>query len=103
MDIPRRSPSDDLQPGRPPRRGRVTEPHRSVLGSARARTGHRRHRGILALLAALACLAGLAMAELKTSPSGPVVPRPQATSPPGTVTPRAGTAAPRQERLAAVS
>ena len=56
-----------------------------------------RRRGILALLAALACLAGLAMAELKTSPSGP------ATSPPGTVTPGAGTAAPRQERLAAVS
>jgi hypothetical protein len=57
---------------------------------AQARTGHRRHRGILALLAALACLAGLAMAVLKTSPSGP------ATSPPGTVTPGAGTAAPRQ-------
>ena len=55
------------------------------------------------LLAALACLAGLAIAELKTLPSGPVAPRPQATSPPGTVTPRAGTAAPRQERLAAVS
>ena len=55
------------------------------------------------LLAALACLAGLAIAELKTLSSGPVAPRPQATSPPGTVTPRAGTAAPRQERLAAVS
>jgi D-alanyl-D-alanine carboxypeptidase (penicillin-binding protein 5/6) len=64
---------------------------------ARARTGFRRHRGILALLTALACLAGLAMAVLKTSPSGPV------TSPSGTVTPGAGTAAPRQERLAAVS
>ncbi len=37
------------------------------------------------------------MAELKTSPSSP------ATSPPGTVTPEAGTAAPSQERLAAVS
>jgi D-alanyl-D-alanine carboxypeptidase (penicillin-binding protein 5/6) len=37
------------------------------------------------------------MAELKTRPSGP------ATSPPGTVTPGAGTAAPRQEQLAAVS
>ena len=65
--------------------------------SQTARTGHRRHRGILALLAALACLAGLAIAELKTSPSGP------ATSTTGTVTPGAGTAAPRQERLAAVS
>ncbi len=76
---------------------------RSARGPAQARTGYRRHRGILALLAALACLAGLAIAELKTLPSGPVAPRPQATSPPGTVTPRAGTAAPRQERLAAVS
>jgi hypothetical protein len=38
---------------------------------AQARTGYRRHRGILALLAALACLAGFAMVELKTSPSGP--------------------------------
>jgi D-alanyl-D-alanine carboxypeptidase (penicillin-binding protein 5/6) len=68
-----------------------------------ARTGHRRHRGILALLAALACLAGLAVAELKTSPSGPAAPLPQATSPTGTVTPRAGAAAPRPERLGAVS
>ena len=76
---------------------------RSARGPNQARTGYRRHRGILALLAALACLAGLAIAELKTLPSGPVAPRPQATSPPGTVTPRAGTAAPRQERLAAVS
>ena len=49
------------------------------------------------MLAALACLAGFAMAELRTSPSGP------ATSPPGTVTPGAGTAAPRQERPGAVS
>ena len=71
---------------------------------AQARTGHRRHRGILALLAALACLAAFATAELKSSPSG------LATSPPGrvtpgarTVTPGAGTDAPRQERLAAVS
>jgi D-alanyl-D-alanine carboxypeptidase (penicillin-binding protein 5/6) len=64
---------------------------------ARARTGFRRHRGILALLAALACLAGLATAVLKTSPSAPV------TSPSRTVTPGAGTAAPRQERPAAVS
>src|SRR6266702_1212433 len=75
----------------------------SQTAPARARTGYRRRWGILALMAALACLAGLAMAELKTLPSGPVAPRPQATSPPGTVTPRAGTAAPRQERLAAVS
>jgi serine-type D-Ala-D-Ala carboxypeptidase (penicillin-binding protein 5/6) len=43
------------------------------------------------------------MAELKTPPSGPVAPLPQATSPTGTTAPRAGTAAPRQERLAAVS
>jgi D-alanyl-D-alanine carboxypeptidase (penicillin-binding protein 5/6) len=43
------------------------------------------------------------MAELKTSPSGPVAPRPPTTSPTGTVTPRTGTAAPRRERLAAVS
>ncbi|HEX6453031.1 MAG TPA: hypothetical protein VF060_26675 [Trebonia sp.] len=49
------------------------------------------------MLAALACLAGLAIAELKTSPSGP------ATSPPGAVTSKSGAAAPRQERLAAVS
>jgi D-alanyl-D-alanine carboxypeptidase (penicillin-binding protein 5/6) len=49
------------------------------------------------VLAALACLAGFAMAELKTSPSGP------ATSRTGTVTPGAETAGPRQERLAAVS
>jgi D-alanyl-D-alanine carboxypeptidase (penicillin-binding protein 5/6) len=57
----------------------------------------------MALLAALACLAGLALAELKIRPSGPVAPLPQATSPTRTVTPRAGTAAPRRERLAAVS
>src|SRR6266496_6268779 len=68
----------------------------SQAAPAQARTGYRRRRGILALLAALACLAGLAMAELKTSPSGP------ATSPTGTATPRAGAAAPRRERLAAV-
>ncbi len=69
----------------------------SQTAPAQARTGHRRHRGILALLAALACLAGLAMAMLKTSPSAP------ATSPSGTVTPRAGTATPSQEQLGAVS
>src|SRR5580704_1296899 len=62
--------------------------------TASART---RRTGILALLAALAYLAGFAVAGLKTSPSG------AATSPPGTVMPGAGTAAPRQERLAAVS
>lgn len=70
---------------------------RSARGPSRARTGYRRHRGILALLAALACLAGFAIAELKTSPSGP------AASPSGTVTPGAGTAPSPQERLAAVS
>jgi D-alanyl-D-alanine carboxypeptidase (penicillin-binding protein 5/6) len=62
--------------------------------TASART---RRRGILALLAALACLAGYGMAELNKSPSGAPM------SPPGTVTPGVGTAAPRQERLAAVS
>jgi serine-type D-Ala-D-Ala carboxypeptidase (penicillin-binding protein 5/6) len=62
-----------------------------------ASTRNRRHRGILALLAALACLAAFAVAELKTSPSGPAAP------PPGTATPAAGAAAPRQEQLAAVS
>jgi D-alanyl-D-alanine carboxypeptidase (penicillin-binding protein 5/6) len=48
----------------------------------------------VALLAALACLAGFALAELETSPSGLVMPRPSATSPTGTVTP-SGAAAPR--------
>jgi D-alanyl-D-alanine carboxypeptidase (penicillin-binding protein 5/6) len=43
------------------------------------------------------------MVELKTSPSGPATPSGPAMSPPVTVTPQAGTAAPRQERLAAVS
>src|ERR1700730_2728098 len=62
--------------------------------TASART---RRTGILALLAALACLAGCSMAELNKSPSG------APTSPLGTVTPGAGTAVPRQERLAAVS
>jgi serine-type D-Ala-D-Ala carboxypeptidase (penicillin-binding protein 5/6) len=76
---------------------------RSVRGPAQARTGHRRRKGILALLAALACLAGFAVAELRTSPSGPVASRPQATSPTGAFTPRGGTAAPSRERLAAVS
>jgi len=70
---------------------------------AQARTGYRRRRGILALLAALACLAGFAMAELKTSPSGTAASSGPATSPSGMVTPGAGTAAPRRERLAAVS
>jgi len=73
---------------------------RPARGPAHARTGRRRRRAIPALLAALACLAGLAMAELNTSPSGPPGP---AASPPVTATPGAGTAAPRQERLAAVS
>src|ERR1700730_11407430 len=62
--------------------------------TASART---RRTGILALLAALACLAGCSMAELNKSPSG------APTSPLGTVTPGVGTAAPRQQRLAAVS
>src|ERR1700744_4724129 len=70
---------------------------RPTRGPTRARTGYRRHRGILALLAALACLAGFAVGERSTSPSGP------AMSPPVTVTPEAGPAAPRQEHLAAVS
>ena len=69
----------------------------SQTAQTQARTGYRRLRGFLALLAALACLAGLAVAELKTSLSGP------AASPSGMVTPRVGTAAPRQERLGAVS
>ena len=56
-----------------------------------------RRTGILALLAALACLAGCGMAGLNKSPSG------APTSPPGMVTPGAGMAAPRQDRLAAVS
>jgi D-alanyl-D-alanine carboxypeptidase (penicillin-binding protein 5/6) len=76
---------------------------RSAHGPAPARTGHRRPRGILALLAVLACLAGFAVAKLTASPSEPAPPRSQATSPTGAVTPRAGTAAPRRERLAAVS
>jgi serine-type D-Ala-D-Ala carboxypeptidase (penicillin-binding protein 5/6) len=70
---------------------------RSARGPAQARTGYRRRWGILALLTTLGCLAGLAIAALKISPSEP------ATSPSGTVTPGGGTAAPRQERLAAVS
>ena len=70
---------------------------RSARGPNQARTGYRRHRGILALLAALACLAGFAMAELTTSLSGP------ATSPSGMVTPGGGTTAPRQEPPVAVS
>src|SRR5689334_5180195 len=67
---------------------------RSAHRPAQARTGYRRRGGLLALLVALACLAGFALAE--ASPSEP------ATSPAGTVTAAAGTAAPRQERLAAV-
>jgi D-alanyl-D-alanine carboxypeptidase (penicillin-binding protein 5/6) len=55
------------------------------------------------VLAALACLAGCAVAELNKSPSGTAAPSGRPTSPSGTVTPAAGTAAPRQQRLAAVS
>ena len=73
---------------------------RTARGPAQTRTGYRRRWGILALLAALACLAGFAVAELKTSPSDTAEP---ATSRPGRVTPEAGTAAPRQDRLATVS
>src|SRR5690348_6549623 len=75
----------------------------SQTAPAQARTGYRRHWGILAVLAVLACLAGLTVAELKTSPSGTAASSGPAASPSGTVTPGAGTAAPRQERLAAVS
>jgi serine-type D-Ala-D-Ala carboxypeptidase (penicillin-binding protein 5/6) len=69
----------------------------TALGPTRARTGYRRHRGILALLAALACLAGCTTGELTTSPSSTVTP------PAGTVTPGVGTATPSQEKLGAVS
>jgi D-alanyl-D-alanine carboxypeptidase (penicillin-binding protein 5/6) len=69
----------------------------TALGPTRARTGYRRHRGILALLAALACLAGCITGELTTSPSSTVTP------PAGTVTPGVGTATPSQEQLSAVS
>jgi len=75
----------------------------SQTAPAQARTGYRRRRGILALLATLACLGGFAMAELKTSPSGTAASSGPPMSPSGTVTPGAGTAAPRRERLAAVS
>lgn len=85
------------------RRGMHPTNARPARGPAQARTGHRRHREVLALLAALACLTGCATAELKTPPSGPAAPSRPATSPSGTVTPAAGTAAPRQERLGAVS
>ncbi|MCW2929046.1 MAG: D-alanyl-D-alanine carboxypeptidase [Actinomycetia bacterium] len=76
----------------------------SQTAPTQARTGNRRHRGILALLVALACLAGCTTGELKTSPSGPVTsPSGPVTSPSGTVTPRAGTATPSQEQMGAVS
>jgi D-alanyl-D-alanine carboxypeptidase (penicillin-binding protein 5/6) len=70
---------------------------------ARARADYQRRWGILALLAAFAFLAGGAMAvlesALKTSPAD------SGRSPAATVTPRAGarTAAPRGQRLAAIS
>src|SRR5690349_8635167 len=62
---------------------------------------YRRDRRILALLVALACLAGLlAIAELQSSPSGPMTTIPQVASPAGSVTLHAGAAAARRERLA---
>src|SRR5690348_5064214 len=71
---------------------------------AHARTGYRRHRGILALLAARVCLAFFAVTELKTSPAGSATSPPRTVTPGfGTVTPQAGTAAPLQERLAEIS
>src|SRR5690348_876733 len=70
---------------------------RSAHGPAQARTGYRRPRGSLDLLAALPCQAWIALAELETAPSEPATPRS------GTVTPTAAPAAPRPERLAAVS
>ena len=77
---------------------------RSARGPGQARAGYQRHKGILALLAAIACLAGFAVVELKTSPSGPATLPPETVTPGAvTVTPQAGAAAPRQERLAAVS
>jgi D-alanyl-D-alanine carboxypeptidase (penicillin-binding protein 5/6) len=77
---------------------------RPARNPARARTGYRRHRGILALLAVLACLAGFTVVELTASPSGPATPPSGVVTPGhGTVTPRTGTAAPLQDRLAAVS
>src|SRR5262249_2791357 len=82
---------------------------RSARGPDQAPTGYRRHSyrrhgGILALLAALARLAGFAVGELGTSPSRGAIPPPAMGAPRAvTVTPQAGTAAPHQERLAAVS
>jgi D-alanyl-D-alanine carboxypeptidase (penicillin-binding protein 5/6) len=75
----------------------------SQTAPARARTGYRRHRRIVALLAALAGLAGCTMGQLPTSPSGPTAPHPQATSPSRAITPRAGIATANQPRLGAVS
>ena len=77
---------------------------RSARRPIQARTGYRRHRGILALLAALACLAVFAVAVLKAYPSGSATSPPRTVTPgSGTVTPQAGMAAPLQERLAAIS
>jgi serine-type D-Ala-D-Ala carboxypeptidase (penicillin-binding protein 5/6) len=77
---------------------------RPPRGPAQARTGYRRHRGILALLAALACLAGFVLVELKTSASGSATPPPGTVTPgAGTITSGAGTSAPHEDRLAAVS
>jgi len=80
---------------------------RPAPSPARARTGNRRRRGILALLAALACLAGFATVELKASPAGPATaPLGTATPGAGPVTPKAGgtgAAGPLRDRLAAVA
>ncbi len=76
---------------------------RPAHGPAPARTGRRRHRGTLALLAVLACVAGFAIAKLTAAPAEPAQPGSQTTSPARAVTPPAGTAAPRRERLAAVT
>jgi serine-type D-Ala-D-Ala carboxypeptidase (penicillin-binding protein 5/6) len=75
---------------------------RSPRGPDGTRTGYPRGTGrtlltALACLAALGCLAGLALAKLQGSPSRPT------GGPSGTPTPAAGSAAPSQPKLGAVS